>query len=70
MHSRNTNVALWSTGKVGMKRMKNMCRHSSKNIEVRDVASTAAVTFEDYKSHELGTKLVDLERAREDVPEP
>ncbi len=50
--------------------MKNMCRHSSKNIEVRDVASTAAVTFEDYKSHELGTKLVDLERAREDVPEP
>lgn len=46
--SRNTNVARCKTGNVGMKRTKNICRHSSKKTDVIDVASMAAVTLEDY----------------------
>jgi hypothetical protein len=32
-----------------MNRPKNMCKHSSRKIEVREVASTAAVTDEDLQ---------------------
>jgi hypothetical protein len=42
-------VDLWSTGKVGINRTKNICKHSSKKTEVTDVASTAAVTLDDYR---------------------
>lgn len=47
VHSRNTNVALCRTGKVGINRTKNMCRHSSRNTDVMDFAFTSAATLED-----------------------
>jgi hypothetical protein len=47
VQSRKTNVARWRTGKVGMKRTKNMCKHSSKKTDVMLVDSAAAVTLED-----------------------
>lgn len=47
VHSRKTNVARCRIGKVGMKRTKNMCRHSSRKTDVMEVAFTAAVTLED-----------------------
>lgn len=62
VHSRKINVDLWSTGNVGTKRTKNICKHSSKKTDVTEVASTAAVTLEDYTSHELRTQFVYLER--------
>ena len=48
MHSLKTNVARCRTGNVGMNRTKNMCKHSSKNTEDKEVASTAAVKLDDY----------------------
>jgi len=47
VQSLKTKVPRWRTGKVGINRPKNMCKHSSRKTEVRDVASTAAVTEED-----------------------
>ena len=47
VHSRKTKVARCKIGNVGMKRMKNIWRHSSRNTEVMDVAFTAAVTLDD-----------------------
>jgi hypothetical protein len=46
VQSRKTNVARCSIGNVGMKRIKNICKHSSRNTEVIEVASTAAVTLD------------------------
>lgn len=47
VQSRKIKVARCNMGNVGIKRTKNMCKHSSRKTEVRDVASTAAVTRED-----------------------
>lgn len=47
VHSRKTNVARCRIGKVGMKRTKNIWRHSSRKTDVMDAAFTAAVTLED-----------------------
>lgn len=46
--SRKTNVERCKTGNVGMKRTKNICKHSSRKREVIEVASIAAVTLEDW----------------------
>ena len=48
VHSRKTNVARCRIGNVGIKRTKNICRHSSRKTEVIDFAFTSAVTLEDY----------------------
>jgi hypothetical protein len=47
VHSLKTKVPRWRTGNVGINRPKNMCKHSSRKTDVRDVASTAAVTDDD-----------------------
>lgn len=47
VHSRKTNVARWRTGKVGMKRTKNICKHSSRNTDVIEADLAAAATLED-----------------------
>lgn len=61
VQSRKMNVARCNMGKVGMKRTKNICKHSSKNTDVMEVASTAAVTLVDYMnmSNEVMTHLAE-----------
>jgi hypothetical protein len=46
--SRKTNVARWRTGNVGMNLTKNICRHSSRKMDVMEVDLAAAVTLEDW----------------------
>jgi hypothetical protein len=48
VHSRKTNVGRCRMGKVGTKRTKNMCKHSSRKTDVIEVALTASVTLEDW----------------------
>ena len=62
VHSRNTKVARCSTGNVGMNRQKNICKHSSRNTELSEVASTAAVIDEDFPIISYNALLITLQR--------